>query len=311
MALTGTADLSTSTAAYDALANFALRPMLHFDQVARKRPTRQTHRGASVTFDFYDDLAAATTPLTETADVTPVAMSDSTVTVTLVEYGNAVQTTAKLRGTSFLEVDADAANVIGYNAGLSIDTLARTQLEGGTNVRYAGSATSRATVAATDTLSVADIRYVAAKLRSNSAMPLIGSLFVGFMHPDVAYDVRAETGNDAWVNPANYSDAARRWNGIVGAFEGVMWIETPRASLLTDAGSTTTDVYLTTVVGREALAKAFSSVVSGPTPRIVIGPQTDALRRFNTVGWYWLGGHARFREAALYRIESASSIGAN
>jgi hypothetical protein len=37
----------------------------------------------------------------------------------------------------------------------------------------------------------------------------------------------------------------------------------------------------------------------------------DVLQRFQPVGWYWLGGYARFREASLRRVESASSIGAN
>ncbi len=40
----------------------------------------------------------------------------------------------------------------------------------------------------------------------------------------------------------------------------------------------------------------------------VIGPEIDALRRFRTIGWYYMGGFARLREAALYRIESAASI---
>lgn len=311
MALTQVSSLSTSTTAYDALANFALRPELLFDQVAKKKATRQTHRGSAVTFDFYDDLAAATSALTETSDVTPVAMSDSTVTVTLVEYGNAVQTTAKVRGTSFLEVDADAANVIGYNAGLSIDTLARTVVETGTQVAFAGSATARADIAATDTLAATDARYAVAKLRGGNARGFTGSLYMGYMHPDVAYDLRAETGNDSWVVPANYSDAMRRWTGVVGVFEGVMWVETPRASIVADGGALTVDAYLTTIVGQEAVAKAYSSKVSGETPGIVLGPQTDSLRRFNTVGWYWLGGHKIFRDTAIYRVESASSIGAN
>jgi len=43
----------------------------------------------------------------------------------------------------------------------------------------------------------------------------------------------------------------------------------------------------------------------------VIGPVTDKLRRQRPIGWYWLGGYARFREACLRRIESASSIGDN
>jgi predicted alpha/beta hydrolase family esterase len=41
----------------------------------------------------------------------------------------------------------------------------------------------------------------------------------------------------------------------------------------------------------------------------VIGPEIDALRRFRTIGWYYFGGFARLREAALYRIESAATNG--
>ena len=44
---------------------------------------------------------------------------------------------------------------------------------------------------------------------------------------------------------------------------------------------------------------------------MIFGPVTDTLRRFNPVGWYHLVGYGRFREAALQRIETASSIGAN
>ena len=44
-----------------------------------------------------------------------------------------------------LAIDPLAANVIGYNAGLSIDTIASNAINAGTNVTYAGAATSRAT----------------------------------------------------------------------------------------------------------------------------------------------------------------------
>ena len=121
MPYTEASSLSTDQAAFDRLAYFALRSELLFDQVADVMPTNQSMPGTQVTFTIFNDLSAATTALTETSDVTPVAMSDSQVTVTLAEYGNAVNTTAKLRGTSFLDVDAVAANVIGYNAGISID----------------------------------------------------------------------------------------------------------------------------------------------------------------------------------------------
>jgi hypothetical protein len=63
-------------------------------------------------------------------------------------------------------------------------------------------------------------------------------------------------------------------------------------------------------MGRQALAKAHSIVDgNGAFPKVVRGPIVDALERFHPMGWYWLGGYGRFREASLRRIEAASSIG--
>ena len=118
---TGVAQLpDVSQTAYDRLAYFSLRPELYFDQVADVMPTAQSMPGATVQFTIVNDLAVASGTISETADISPVAMSDSYVTVTLAEYGNAIATTAKLRGTSFIEIDPVVANVIGYNAGVSI-----------------------------------------------------------------------------------------------------------------------------------------------------------------------------------------------
>jgi hypothetical protein len=50
---------------------------------------------------------------------------------------------------------------------------------------------------------------------------------------------------------------------------------------------------------------------NGVVPKVVRGPVVDSLMRFNPIGWYWLGGYGRFREASLRRIDSSSSIGSN
>ena len=310
---------------YDRACYFALRPELKFalSAATRRRPMNITNPGTTITWTGYDDLAVATTPLTETSDVTPVAPTTSTKTITLTEYGNAAKSTSKLRGASFLDmpaVDPALADLIGYNAGLTYDTLARTALVAGTNVRYAGS-TSRTTIAAGDTLTGAEIKRAVAKLRGASARPFmdmgVGDSFAGFIHPDVAYDLFAETGESAWNQPANYSDAGRRWTGQLGRYHGVMFIESPRAPVFADAsdgaGSTgTVDVYATLLVGREALSIAWSDVEHSAEPTFVVGPIVDSLKRFHTVGWKWFGGFGRFRDSEeLWRIESSSSIGTN
>ncbi len=312
---------------YDRRAYLALRPELYFSLTSgtRRMPVALTNPGTTVTFTGYADLAVATTPLTETSTPDSVAPTTATKTVTLTEYGNVAKSTSKLRGATFLDmpaIDPVLADLIGYNAALSYDTLARTALVGGTNVAYMGSNTARNEIDANSTITSAKIRYVVAKLRGANGRPFgdmgVGNAFAGFIHPDVSVDLRQETDAAGWVVPVDYgTDQSRRWNGMIGKYEGVQWIETPRAPLFADAssgsgGSGTIDVYATIVCGREALSMAWSNVEHGPEPSFVVGPIVDALKRFHTLGWKWFGGFGLFRDTEeLYRIESSSSIGTN
>ena len=312
MAYTSTSSVSSDTTAFEQLAYFALRSQPMFEMVADVKSTNQSHPGSAVQFNIYNDLAQATSALTETSDVTAVALGDSTVTVTLAEYGNAVTTTAKLRGTSFLNVDADAANIIGYNMGNSIDKIVQGVLVGGTNVLYGGDATATGELAAGDTITASLIRKSVANLRGDSAPTMDGGVYVGFIHPDVSFDLREDTAVTDIIQYQIRQDGSGVRMGSIGTFGGVDFIETPRIDLVADAGASNVDQYNTVICGKQALAKAHSRGAGfGENPSVVFGPVTDSLRRFQTVGWYHLVGYSRFREASLQRIETSSSIGAN
>ena len=66
-----------------------------------------------------------------------------------------------------------------------------------------------------------------------------------------------------------------------------------------------TRVFDTILCGQQALAEAVAE-----EPHIVIGNVTDKLMRFRPIGWYGVLGFARYREEALFRIETGSSIAA-
>ena len=66
MAYTQQSSVSVDQAAFDRLAYFALRSELLFDAVADVQPTQQAMPGTSVTFTIFNDLAEATSTLTET-----------------------------------------------------------------------------------------------------------------------------------------------------------------------------------------------------------------------------------------------------
>ena len=134
---TSASTLGTSLvqAAYDRYVEFALRSQPLFRTFATKRPERQAMPGSSVVFQLYNDLAVATTPLTETIDPDAVPIpSTNSVTVTLNEYGNASLVTRKLQLFALTDVDPDIANIVAYNLADSVDVLAQTPLRGGTNV---------------------------------------------------------------------------------------------------------------------------------------------------------------------------------
>lgn len=320
MPYTTTSDVQIDQTAFEKLAYFALRPEMYYDQFASVQATNATNPGATVSFTIFSDMAAATTELGESSDVSPVAITDSAVTVTIREYGNATVTTAKLRATGFLPIDPVAANAVGYNAGLSIDTIARNAIQAGSNVIYGGGGATRPTarnnVKPADTLATNDIRRVVAQLRGAN-VPTIGGSYVGFIHPDVSYDLRITTDAAGWRTPANYVNPEGIYNGEIGMFEGVRFIESPRAPLFADASngsgaSGTIDVYGTLVMGNQAIAKGISlGGEYGAQPTIVYGQVTDLLKRFRPVGWKHFVGYGVFRQEALRRIESSSSIGAN
>jgi N4-gp56 family major capsid protein len=309
MAYTQKSSVASDQAAFEQLAYFAFRSQpLHADY-ASVRATKQTHRGSGVTFTIYADLAQATTALTETSDVTAVAMSDSTVTVNLAEYGNAVVTTAALRGQSFFNVDSDAAAIVGYNAADSLDQVVADLLYAGSNVKYV-SQSARASLVAANVITSSVVREQVAAMRTASVPTFNGGSYIGFIHPDVAYDFIGGTAVNDLRSFQIRQDASGVRQGSIGTFDGVDFIETPRALLVADGGASTADAYGTVIIGQQAIAHAFSTMY-GANPSVVVGPVTDSLRRFQPVGWYAMCGYGRFREAAIRRIESCSSIGAN
>jgi N4-gp56 family major capsid protein len=66
-----------------------------------------------------------------------------------------------------------------------------------------------------------------------------------------------------------------------------------------------TRVFRTILCGKQAMAEAVAE-----EPHTVIGPVTDKLMRLRPMGWYGVLGFARYREEALYRLETGSSIAA-
>jgi N4-gp56 family major capsid protein len=303
--------------AYQGIAYKPLRTELIYRQLISPGMVKWTsgsdpQPGQSVVFSFVNDLSETATTISESVDVTPQSLADTQLTVSVQEYGAAVVLTQRLNAVNILgSLNPIAAERIGRQMAAQLDNAMKAVAQAGSNVVYPAALTARNTITASGhNITSALVRKVVAKLRANGAMPVRGANYAAIIHPDVSVDLRTEgssASQGGWRPVHEYQMSGGILNGEVGQFEGAIFLETPRAPLFVDAGgSSTVDVYATLFVGQEAFAEAI-----GYQPQVVISPVTDLLRRFQGVGWKALIGWGRFREGALYRLESASSIGAN
>jgi N4-gp56 family major capsid protein len=301
--------------AYDKYVEFNLRSEPMFRKFADKRPVDVTNPGNKVVFQLYRDLSAATSTLSEAVDPDAVAISNTDrVEVTLNEYGNAVLTTEKLALESLSSIDPAVADMIAFNLRDSLDSLVYAKLRGLATGRFSGSAAADETTVngedisglSASVLAAANVRKATARLRAASAEPRDGGFYVALIHPDVSYDLRSEAatnGSNVWQQPHTYTEAGvgNLWNGEIGIYEGVKFIESPRVAL---TGSTTAlHKHYAIILGKQALLEAVTS-----EPKTVVGPVTDKLMRFRPVGWKGLLGWQIYRKEARYVITCKSSI---
>ena len=294
------------TTAYNLVVYPSLRPQLILDQFATVRATKLTHRGGSVRFSFVDDLAEATTPLLENIDVDSASMAAKGLVVTMQEYGNAVTTTALLRGTSMVPIDPLVAERVGYNAGKSIDTVAGTALQAGSVTYDTGVTESVETVLDEGGLSSAGLREAVLILQQNNARPFSGSYWTLIASPAQVMALRGEVltgpGNQAGWRDVTMREEGMAGNNIfygqVGTYEGINII----------ANNHLPDPEKAILMGAEGFAKVFSNGAGfGPSPQTVVSPVVDKLRRFASVGWHHLVGYSIFRPDAVAYIDTSSS----
>lgn len=200
------------------------------------------------------------------------------------------------------------ADIIAYNMVDSLDILIRNIADVGTNAiwenggdMFIGTGGTTAGVTATDTFKSRDARAAVTRLRTSNALPRMDELFIAYIHPDVSYDLRSESDPAAWRPPHEYSAAKNIWAGAIGSYEGAEYVETPRASEADNAGGV--PVYKTLFFGRQALAEAVAE-----EPHVIVGPVVDKLMRFRPIGWYGVLGWSIYRQEALWRVETTSSL---
>ena len=244
----------------------------------------ERNRGtATCTWRRIENLSASTSALSElTGNAsymqgrTPAALSVTDVTATVSKYGNFVILNEEADLFNFNGQMDKIMEVIGINAGQSLNQLQRNIVEDNITLIQASGDSSDGTTDSAITLN--DIKKVVNTLDKNSAMTFtpmsMGSENIGttpmlpaywaLTHPDVAIDVAGLTGfKSVETYAGQLSTAMGEFGALTVAGRAVRFISSEDASVDADAGATlgstglngtsSVDLYTTVIYGRDCV----------------------------------------------------------
>lgn len=258
----------------------------------------------SIQFPKFSQLTLATTPLTEGNDVTSEALADAPVIITPAEYGNVVTTTSLASLQTGGTVDLAAVTLVGQNMARTKNKLATLALDASTNVITPGGV-ALASMASTDILTGAVLNQAYNKL-SRKSVGRINGEYVLVAHDDVIADLRADTSAGGWIDVTKYAAPGETLANEVGMFKGFRVVRNNEATYGDQTGAGTVDVYNSYVLGFNALGLAESA-----TPGMVATGPFDKLARLVNLGWYGVFNYGIVDTDAVWKIQTASSLGAN
>lgn len=279
----------------------AAQPLLKFDQFAVVKTELNVSPGMTIQFLGYDNIALGG-KLDEGIQMTTKTLSTNTRQITVYEYGNAVAASEFLLQTSFRDVMADAAVLLGRDYATVVDGEERAVLETTTQKVYAGRKASRDLLLTADILDVRAVKDAVEILSTKNIPKVNGDFYVCFVHPHQSRNLRDDP---AWINAAHYGDPDRIFNGEIGKIEDVVFIETTDLTVIPatveSGGVTNANVatYRGILFGAEAFAKAVALPVEMRDNGIIDFGREHAL------GWYTIMGFGILRDYTTVVIDSA------
>lgn len=293
----------------------------------QKRPISQRN-GNQIKFRRYSQLAAATTALTEGVTPAGSSLAVTDLTATLAQYGDFITLSDMVSLTNQDPVVTEATDVLGDQAGTTIDQARRDVLVAGTNVAYANGVAARANVVATLAGSDLDkaIRFLKtqnAKYVSEGVMPSdkvgtssVRRAFIGLVHPDVEFDLEKIVGFRA---VSDYGSQEQVMEDEIGAYKNIRFVSSTNCKIFAGAGAASTavknngtnaDVYATLIIAANAYGICPLSGQAMQTYVKALGSAgtADPLEQRSTVGWKATTTTRILNESWLIRLETAASL---
>lgn len=216
--------------------------IMRFEEFAVRKQELLAAPGEVVKFTIYDDLLrTGTGQLTEGVSLSGKAMNANQKSITVTEWGNAINVSEKLLRLSWDDVMAEAATLLGRDYAVTRDLAIRDALFAGAaslvgqQISAAADVTvdaqgnpvgNVANIEADETMTIEHIREAVEILQTNDAPKFFGDYYVCFLHPHQAAYLRRD---QDWINAHQYVGTRNLFNGEIGRWEDVIFIVTTHA----------------------------------------------------------------------------------
>lgn len=288
-----------------------LLPQLNFYKDARKKKLPK-NSGRTMNFRKFNSLTAPSSSLTE--GVTPDGndLNISTITATVAQEGDYVVISDLIQMTGIDPVITETSELLGEEAGVVIDNRIQEALAKGTNVYFAGSATTRAGLetATTKNLTANDIKKIVRKLKNANAKRFPDGFYHMQIDPDIAYDLMSDS---AWVDVSKYAKPEQMAKGELGKMHGMKFFETTNLNTVKSSDTTASqiDVHIAYAYGKDSYDCIDLEGGAGK-PEIIVKPNgsagsTDPLNQRASAGWKNCFTAVITQPLALVRVETGVS----
>lgn len=258
----------------------------------------------------YSDLGANATALSEGVAPTEQGLTISSDAFSAVQYGQTLSITDLAQLDSPHDLISVASDRLARQAAETMDIVVRDVITAGTNVKYAGTATSRATVAKTHVITGDLIKRQVAALKAANVPTFADGTYRCIIHPFHEYDLISDTAVSGWLEANKYVDNTPLLNGEIGKFAGVRFVVSSNAKVWAGAGATGANVYNAQFFGPDSFTVGDSQTLQAyfTAPG---GDHSDPLAQKAIAGWKMRFG-AKLLDLAgakYIRLETGATLG--
>jgi N4-gp56 family major capsid protein len=272
---------------YSRSAILAAEPLYLFRNFVELKTQLGEEAGEGITFLKYANIAPGGRLASETTPIPKQELSANQVSFDVYEYGNAVQLSRKALTASFRTLLDDTSILLGRDYASVQDSAIKDVFATGANVQYGdldNAHSDNSQITTIETFNTKMVKDISMQLKEAFIPPRVrggDQHYVCICHPRQTRKLKDDAD---WKAPHEYVDTKAIYNGEIGKFDNVVFIETTQLNTWATGGASSQPIYESFILGEQCVG------YSETEPFQLVNDGIEDFGRFISLGWYSIFG---------------------